>query len=506
MSTFSFNPAIGKWVGQITEAINNPGTNSVYKNIKDFETQMGELVQPGVWTGAAAYQNYKNFDEALNAMIQFSNNFGNTFVQAMQEVTKQVANLEVSNLGADTNINGVLQDQTYLNMPNLAFMNATTEYVTYNVEKIDSIDAQLASIRSRLDEVVNHITSIINQLNSGNGELWDGESAQAAKENLSRSLNNGYQAVVAALNVCINNIKSASQAARSMNNQMGYAFNGSANNQQAVAAQFGGVAQTVGVAQGVDMTTAGLGAGVIAGAVTQATNIYTGGAGSLNNTGSSKSSTSNGENGSSNKGGSSTTGTKTTETTTKNYGTATKTAGGPNNSAHINADGTSDAYSDTRNKVIQLSKTDTAEGKELAGYVEYAEKTGMSNKEFDAGVENFMSKANASRDLQNIYNPSVNTAGELSSAVKNLKAEPNALGGYWGQNGKNLLLQQEIAAASGDASKMETAIANAHIDGNTDAGKLVQDFNIDISKAADPLHRARYAYSEAVKNINDNNN
>ena len=256
MSTFTYTPAVGPWVGKVTNLINGVGYNSIYDNIKKFEGQMEALLQPGVWTGYAALQNYQNFDSALKAMIEFANLFGGTFVDVMKEITQKVAYLEISNLGADTNINGVLQDQSYVNMPNLAFINATTEYVTYNVEQIEAIDAQLNSIFQNMEQVKAEIINALNELNRGDGELWDGQSAEDAKTSLTIALNNGYTKVSDALMVCINNIKNAAQAARSMNNQMGYAFNGSVNTQGAMYSQ--GVGVTTGV--GLDGTTVAAGA------------------------------------------------------------------------------------------------------------------------------------------------------------------------------------------------------------------------------------------------------
>ena len=76
MSVFAYNPEAAKsWSSSIIEFLNG-GSDSVGACSKKFSEQIEKLVQPNVWTGAAAAKNYQNFLETHQSLIKFINDFG----------------------------------------------------------------------------------------------------------------------------------------------------------------------------------------------------------------------------------------------------------------------------------------------------------------------------------------------------------------------------------------------------------------------------------------------
>ena len=213
MSVFQYDPSLAKtWSQAVVNYLDGDG-ESVRICSQKFSQQMEVLVQPNVWTGAAAYQNYQNFMETHNAMIKFINQFGMAFEEAMHNVTASIQELEVSNLGKSTNVSSTFGTLSYQQISELAEANINQEHVTYDYAQIMSIGENLKSIRSSLDSVVSSLKSKINELASGAG-IWEGDSATSARENLLSTIEKNMPEIISALEKCDQNIALAGQNAQ----------------------------------------------------------------------------------------------------------------------------------------------------------------------------------------------------------------------------------------------------------------------------------------------------
>ena len=75
MAVFAYNPDAAKsWANSVVNYLNG-GSESVSACSRRFSEQIEKLVQPNVWTGAAAAKNYQNFMDTHQAMIKFINSF-----------------------------------------------------------------------------------------------------------------------------------------------------------------------------------------------------------------------------------------------------------------------------------------------------------------------------------------------------------------------------------------------------------------------------------------------
>lgn len=213
MSVFQYDPSLAKtWSQAVVNYLDGDG-ESVRACSQKFSQQMEVLVQPNVWTGAAAYQNYQNFMETHNAMIKFINQFGMAFEEAMRNVTASIQELEVSNLGKNTNVSSNFGTLSYQQISELAQANINQEHVTYDYAQIMSIGENLKSIRSSLDSVVASLKSKINELASGAG-IWEGDAATSARENLLSTIERNMPEIISALEKCDQNISAAGQNAQ----------------------------------------------------------------------------------------------------------------------------------------------------------------------------------------------------------------------------------------------------------------------------------------------------
>lgn len=213
MSVFAYNPeAVKSWANSVLNYLNG-GSESISACSKRFSEQIEKLVQPNVWTGAAAAQNYQNFLETHQALVNFVNSFGEAFEQAMNSINQSVANLEISNLGTNTNVSSSFGTLSYDQLTALSQENINKDVVRYDYATISSIGAALNSILSNLEGINTSLNSKINELNNGSA-VWDGSAAESAKESLLNTLKNNMTKVMEALNVCIKNIAAAAEAAQ----------------------------------------------------------------------------------------------------------------------------------------------------------------------------------------------------------------------------------------------------------------------------------------------------
>ncbi len=209
MSVFRYDPnAIKTWADKIARYMDG----DIQECSNNFKSQTDILSQPGVWTGDAAVKNYQNFVETHQALIRFVNSFGESFQNAMNAVNQNIANLEVSNLGTETNVAAGL-NLTYSNISEVAPETIKSDMVTYDYAQIQSIGESLANIKTNLTETYNRLKDSVNEINNGEG-LWDGDAAGRAHEELYTTLTTNMDKVLESLEICINNIKAAGQNAQ----------------------------------------------------------------------------------------------------------------------------------------------------------------------------------------------------------------------------------------------------------------------------------------------------
>ncbi len=213
--TFYYEPnGFENWTRTIVNYLCGGGKSDSVSGISEsFKAQMRKLVEKGVWTGTAAKQNYDNFKQTLNSLIQFINSFGTVYAQSMTEFNKKLQQLEQSNLG-----NGSISaaNPSYSDMDNLAEELGNQTDITYNYEVITSIGNELNNILNNLETLKGKIDSELDKVGSGSN-IWAGNLASRTKEELKNELSKGYNTIKENLNVCITNIKTAAQNAASFN-------------------------------------------------------------------------------------------------------------------------------------------------------------------------------------------------------------------------------------------------------------------------------------------------
>lgn len=213
MSVFAYNPESMKtWANTVVNYLNG-GSESIESVSKKFNLQIEKLVQPNVWTGPAALQNYQNFLETHQALVNFINGFGRVFEESMNELNKNVQQLETSNLGNASGIASSFGTLSYNQLSALSEENINKDIVRYDYATIQGIGSELNSILTTLESINERLISEINKLNNGSS-IWDGNAAESAKESLSSTLKNGMDKVVETLNICIKNISGAAEAAQ----------------------------------------------------------------------------------------------------------------------------------------------------------------------------------------------------------------------------------------------------------------------------------------------------
>ncbi len=213
MTVFAYNPESAKqWANSVVNFISG-GSDSISAISKQFTDQMEKLVGPHVWTGAAAAQNYKNFLETHQALVTFSNQFGEAFSESMNSINRSVEELEISNLGVNTNVGSTFGSLTFAQLSALSEENINVAEVRYDYNTIISIGTALNQIFTSLESLNTNLTTKINELNNGSA-IWDGTSAENAKQKLFSTLTTNMNKVMENLKICIGNISKAAEAAQ----------------------------------------------------------------------------------------------------------------------------------------------------------------------------------------------------------------------------------------------------------------------------------------------------
>lgn len=221
-NVFRYDPSlIIQWVKDIDSLIAGEGLDvrSFASEVRDFQNAMSELVQPGVWEGSAAYANYNNMYEALTYMIKFFNNFNASFVAAIKSANDQIAQLEISNLGSDTNLSGMLTNAEAQSISAFAADLANKEKVVYDIAKISMVGATFKKLQSEMSITASRLTQFISKLDNGTG-MWDGNAATNVKSQLTSVVQSNSNDIFNAIQKCINNIIEAGASAEIVNSGM----------------------------------------------------------------------------------------------------------------------------------------------------------------------------------------------------------------------------------------------------------------------------------------------
>ncbi len=192
------------------------GGGSVGGEAARLKEQMNNLLQPNVWTGAAAMKNFENFVETYNSMVRFVNQFGEAFKEAMKDVATKIGSLEAANLAESGDyVSAPFGDVTYENIANMDTTSIDTENVVYDYGIITGIGAIMNSIRVCLENHVNALKNLLEQIGS-DSDTWGGTAAENTKSELLNIINSNMPAIYESLDLCINNIKTAAENAQNL--------------------------------------------------------------------------------------------------------------------------------------------------------------------------------------------------------------------------------------------------------------------------------------------------
>ncbi len=206
----TYNPVKFKeWANGVISIVEQ----SINECSKSFNAQMEALVQPGVWSGAAAKENFQRFKDIQDALVKLTNEFGKKFGEAMNSVNETVKDLEVTNLGVNTNATqfGKLN---FSDIEEAAKQNVETEEVVYSYTKMDSIADELQKINNKLSATVEDLVKEVSKLTTTGA--MTGASAEELVKSLKSCVTENYEPVGEMFNARIKDIKQASDNARNV--------------------------------------------------------------------------------------------------------------------------------------------------------------------------------------------------------------------------------------------------------------------------------------------------
>ena len=203
------------WVNEMSDYLNG-GADSVYNCSMKFNEQLQKLVQPNVWTGPAAAENYRNFIDTHNHMVNFINDFAEILKNEIHNVSSKVSKLELTGLEVNSSMLNVFGSLNYNQLKTLSEENVNKSIISYDYNAIVSISESLKHILGDLDAVKNSLISRAEMINDGSG-MWDGKLASNAKEILLGMLHTNIEKIMENLNICIDNIRMAADDAKNIN-------------------------------------------------------------------------------------------------------------------------------------------------------------------------------------------------------------------------------------------------------------------------------------------------
>lgn len=215
MSVFTYNQEnIKAWSTNIMNYLNG-SDHSFGTCSKKFTEQIDNLAKPNVWTGDAAKANFNDFLDTQKAFKAFTDSFGASYQEAMNNLRSYVAQLETSNLGTSGSITDAIGEISYTQLSTLSASSITTDHVTYDYNEIANISNNLNEIKSTLDEVYAGLKGEIEKIGEGS-EIWGGSGAESSKQNLLDVLTKNMDVINANLDRCIGNIKTAAANAQQL--------------------------------------------------------------------------------------------------------------------------------------------------------------------------------------------------------------------------------------------------------------------------------------------------
>ncbi len=216
MATIIYDSArMKQWSNEVIGLIDGTNGGDSIKNCADkFYAQIEVLVQPNVWTGAAAVKNYNDFKATYNTLIDFSNEFGKDFGDAMEKIAKNINSLELANLGSDTSVSSTFGDVTLANLDEMTNQNIAKEIVTYDYDKISAISTELDAIKISLENVKKSLMDKIAKIDNDSDMLWEGNAAGEFKSIILNCVNTNMPDIINGLDRCISNIKTAGENAQ----------------------------------------------------------------------------------------------------------------------------------------------------------------------------------------------------------------------------------------------------------------------------------------------------
>jgi uncharacterized protein YukE len=212
--TFSFDKErIINWSNDISNYLNG-STDSIQSCSLKFSEQLQKLVQPGVWTGAAASKNYMTFVDTHDRFVALINSFGNTYEEQMKKIISRVS--EIDEISVDGTLLKIFGPLNFEQLKTLSSQNINKSIIEYDYDALDSINTTLNSIYGDLLFIKKELTIRLEQLNDGSS-LWDGQAAEVAKNELLTVLNFNMDKVVESLYLCMDNIGQAMDNAKAIN-------------------------------------------------------------------------------------------------------------------------------------------------------------------------------------------------------------------------------------------------------------------------------------------------
>ena len=186
MKSFAYNPEMFKiWVNSIYNYL-NADNESINTCIKGIVNQIEVLASPKVWTGVQARKNYQNLVLVYQDLINFINNFNETFNMTITSFNNNIKNLEMNTEGLD--INNIYSDSLkYKEITSLTNKLIEVDNISYNYNILLNVYNELNNIFKSLGNIYNMLNKKIEELDNKSG-MWDGALALRVKENLKNIL------------------------------------------------------------------------------------------------------------------------------------------------------------------------------------------------------------------------------------------------------------------------------------------------------------------------------
>lgn len=210
--SLTYNPnTLPTWARNVANWINGP-EQSIKTCSDKIEDLMQRLATKGTWSGPAAVDNFKNFEEAHNALIKFNNQFGTSYIEIINSFKTKMSSLETLNLSS-MKIDST--SETYQKIQEASIANIDPEVVVYDYKVIASIGEDLNSILEVVRSSTDALEKEIKRVGSGEG-IWEGALAKTTVDALCNIIHANMPEITNNINRCIANIKEAAKNAQTV--------------------------------------------------------------------------------------------------------------------------------------------------------------------------------------------------------------------------------------------------------------------------------------------------